>query len=149
MKSTLSRVLKALAFLVLVTCSLLCLADDSKLTLVGVLDHPLIASIETPEAEFVDAAFNIQEKLTATLYAADMVKGSTSLAKRLRVLIGTLKEGRHAIVRNSISIRAYLQEFATQWKVAVLIHNDSIMIVEPYDVKRFEHQVAILPRNGN
>lgn len=131
----------------LVMCNLCCEASETRPALVDVLDRLLIPSIHTPEAEFQDAAFNIEAKLTTTLYAAEMLKGSSALAKQVRVLIGTMREGKHAIVKEAISVRGYLQEFATQWAVAVLIQGDTIMIVEAHDVKRFENEVAILPQS--
>lgn len=145
MTSILCTLSRLAAFSMLAISSVACAADEPSLTLIEALDRPLIPRIETPKAEFQDAAFNIQEKLATTLSQADLVKGSAALAKRVRVLIGTLKEGRHAIVRDSISIRGYLQEFATQWAVAILIQDDVIIVAEPYEVSRFKHEIAILP----
>jgi len=119
-------------------------ASESTPTLVDLLDIPKIPKIELRQSTFVDSAFSI-EGILASALAVEEIKGAIPLAKRLRVLVGTLREGKHAILKESTSIREFLQEYATKWSVGILIQGDIIMIVDANDVNRFEHKVAILP----
>lgn len=120
-------------------------AERSQITLVDVLDAPKIVGIALPARPFVESAFAIQQILAAHVVTIEK-PGVISLAENLRVVLATLREGHHVVTKDPMSIRSYLQEFATKWNVVILITDDTIMIVESWDKDRFQHRIAIMPK---
>lgn len=121
-----------------------CSDKKQEIGLGEMLDAPKIIGIELPPQPFVESAFAIRQIVAAHLANSEK-PGTLTLAERLRVVLTTLREGEHVVTKSPMSIRGYLQEFATKWNVAILLNNDTIMIVELYDKDRFQHQIAILP----
>ncbi|GEP41371.1 hypothetical protein [Brevifollis gellanilyticus] len=119
--------------------------EKREIVFTDVLDAPKIVGIELPARPFVESAFAIREIVSAHLAHVERPGGLT-IAKNLRVVLATLREGEQSVAKSPMSIRGYLQEFADKWNVVILIHDDTIMVVEPYDRDRFQHQVVVLPQ---
>ena len=121
-----------------------CGEPAAALTLLEYLDYPKFPKLEVPEETFVQSAFDLGELLSSG-FAAKEVKDATVIAKNLRVVIATQIEGTQTITAKDVTLREFLKAFASKWKVVVLLDKDTIMIVDPYDVSRFPHHVAITP----
>lgn len=123
-------------------------ADKHNLTLIDLLDSPKIVGVELPALPFTESVFAIQEVLASHVVNVER-NGALSLAEKIRVSLSTLREGEQVVTKDPMSIRGYLQDFATKWKVAILLNNDTVMVVELWDKDRFPHLIAILPEKGN
>ena len=135
--------LKVALQMVILFCAGCCNGQTQELKFTDLLDSPKIMSVQL-SANFAEAALSIEGVLASNLSHIDR-PGMLPFATKLRVLLATLREGEKPVSRKETSIRGLLQEFATKWKIAVLLGDDVIMIVEPVDVNRFQHQLAIIP----
>jgi hypothetical protein len=145
MKTLTTGILSVLiAFAVQVLCSSCHKNAAPALSLVDYLDHPKLEKAEIPKASFVQTAFDL-EGLLASSMANKEVKGARVIAKNLRVVVATQHEGEQEVIVGPASVRELLKLFAAKWQVGVLVDGDTIMMIDPSDVSRFEHQVAILP----
>lgn len=145
MKTHIMRPFIAVLQCIILGHAAVCAAEKQQITLIDVLDAPKIVGITLPARPFVESAFAIQQILAAHVVTIDK-PGVITLAENLRVVLATLREGDQAAIKDPMSIRSYLQEFATKWNVVILLTDDTIMIVEPWDKDRFQHRIAITPK---
>ena len=133
-----------IAFAVQVLCSS-CHKDAAPaLSLVDYLDQPKLEKAEIPKAIFVQSAFDL-EGLLASALATKEVNGARVIAKNLSVVVATQHEGEQEVIVGPASVRDVLNRCAAKWQFGVLVDGDTIMMIDPSDVSRFEHRVALLP----
>jgi hypothetical protein len=124
--------------------SLSCCGDAGKPDFTHYLDHPAIEKVSMPEDDFLHSAFNLEGIISSSI-ASKEVPGATAIAKEIRVLLATHKEGVSSLDAASISFGELLKKFAGKWNVAVLVHGNTILIVDPSDASRFENDVTLMP----
>ena len=113
-------------------------------TLVLLLDRPVSPGFEIPNADFF-TSWSALEGLLQSWIAQTEMANARKIAKDLRVVVATGREGEHTLPKADRSVRAILKEFATVWNVAVLVDGNTILIADVSDVNRFPHDLAIVP----
>jgi hypothetical protein len=118
-------------------------SKENRSTLASAFDSIGFASFQLPEEDYFLSCFALEEVLQRKLPELEIVD-ARHLAKELRVVVATGRLGRLGFrVDGAISLRATCEAFAKLWDVTLLIDGSTVMVIEPFDVDRFPHDLVI------